>query len=138
LDGLADALLVIRGRDDLQIFTYAETGLLALSIRRLHHEVKVIDAPFKAAPNDDLVLPPLPVLGKRGTNRFIAPAIAADRLESRRDVLNFVPDTQMLGEFAATGRTEPGGVALRQQQTENPFRPQRLDRQRRTHGTVDA
>ena len=47
LDRLADALLVVRRRDDLQILAYPEAFLLDFAAGRLHDELEVVDLPFE-------------------------------------------------------------------------------------------
>jgi hypothetical protein len=138
LHGLADALLVVRGGHDLQVFRQGQPRGLELAGWRLHHELEVVDAALEATLDDDLVFPAVGVFGEHAANGFVTLPVAADAFESRCDVEHFVADLQVLGELFAARRAESRGVALRQHDAVHLVGPERLHAQGRAHRAVDA
>ncbi len=138
LHGLANALLEVGGRHDLQVFLHRQPGLVHLAVGRLHHQLEEVDAALGAAGDDDLVLPALAVGGEDAPDRLVALLVAAQAFERGRDVLHLVRDAQVLGQHPAAVRAERAGVALGQQQAEDLLRAERMHRQRRAGRAVDA
>src|SRR5690606_29160344 len=103
LHGLADALLVIGGRDDLQIIGERQALFPDHAIGALHDEEKVIHPPFETAADDDFIFPARAVIGKDSPNGLISPSVAADRFERWRDVVKLVRYSQVLDKLPAPG-----------------------------------
>src|SRR5688572_23464973 len=80
LDSLADALLEVSGRHDLQIFAQPEPCLFLRALRRFDDELEVIDAPFETTADHNLAFPIDAVVGKHLRDRLVAPPITTDGL----------------------------------------------------------
>ena len=139
LDRLADALLEVRRRDDLQVLLRRQPLLADLTVGRLHDQLEVVDAdPARHPAMTILLRPVLAVVGEDRAHRLVAPAIATDGLERRTDVLHPVLDAQAIRhQPAEPGRLGPG-VLFGQQQALHALCPKGAHRERRAHGAVHA
>jgi hypothetical protein len=98
----------------------------------------MIDAPFEATLDDDLVLPAVSVFGEYAANGLVTLRVAADAFERRGDVEDLMTDAEVLGQLPATRRAEARGIPLREHDAVHAVLTQRLYAQRRAHRAVDA
>src|SRR5262249_16147351 len=115
---LADALLEVGGRDDLQVLLEPEALLVLRAAVILHDQPEMIDPAPGAAADGDLALPSRTILRKHALHGLIAPAVTADRLQTRSDILDCMVDCELLDDELAQRDARRRRIALGHQQAE--------------------
>jgi hypothetical protein len=137
-DSLADALFVVSGGDDLQVFPQAQGFLDLRAIGFLHHDLEVVDHSLLIAADHQLVAPTAPVFRHCRPDRIVTPLITTDRLECRGDRLHFVFDAVKLRDHLAEAQTLRGRIVLGKQQAEDLRLAECTHAQRGGNRAVDA